>query len=463
MSVGLGGRISRENEEVLAVPVGVSRNEFVLTKLAELRKLPAQIIRDGEIAEWHFDGVLKHEGRLYLHGPYLGGIFLEQTIQKSFSAATPYLNRLIRALITLKHRGRMLDFIQTDSVYFLEDGGILFFPPALMRELRSMHPEPYKLQVFEKINHPDIEDPEKKLSFSIAALLFRIVLGRYPFEAESEEELHNLIRHARLLPLSLIEPGLQEFLSQQILCGLERGQDPAPSLEQWQEILARCKQEGLYRDITEMEREQIRRKAQVELRKHDKSYRRRVFWQRHWKTVLIVSAGVIAAGTLAGSLMKTVLAPRETRGFSPREVVESYYRGMNDLNVTLMEDCVVDGAGKKTIREVMNIYVLSRVSLGYEGRSHIIPADEWDAQGRPELPPPETVYGITDLEVQQEQGEPEPVFRVRYTKWTPEPVEESQSDPSIAEGPGFTSTRISQRVYLRLDRKDWVIYRFEPL
>jgi len=463
MSVGFGGRLTREDGEVLAVPVGVSRKEFVLTKLAELRKLPAQIIRDGETAEWFFDGVLKHEGRLYLRGPYLEGIFLEQAIQKSFSAALPYLSRLIRALITLEHRGRMLEFIQTDSVYFLEDGGILFLPPALMRELRSMHPESYKMQVFEKINHPDIEDRQKKLSFSIAALFYRTILGRYPFEAQSEEELHNLIRHARLLPLSLIEPGLREDLSEQILCGLGRGRDPAPSLGEWQEIITRCKQEGLYRDITEMEREQIRKKAQAELRKHDKGYRRKVFWQRHWKTVLIVSAVVVAAGALAGSLMKTVLAPRETRGYSPSEVVESYYRSMNDLNHGLMDDCVVDGAGKETIREVMNIYVLTRVSLGYEGRSHVIAADEWDAQGRPELTAPQTVYGITDLEVQQERGEPEPVFRVRYTKWVPEPVEESLSDPSAAEGPGFTSTQISQRVYLRLDRNDWVIYRFEPI
>ncbi len=463
MNTGLGEKLLREDTEVLAIPVGVSRNEFVLTKLAELRKIPAQIIRNGEFTEWRFEGVLKHQGRLYLHGPYLGGVFLEEAIQKSFPAALPYLIRLIRALEALQRQGRILEFIQTDSVYFLEDGGILFLPPALMRELRSMHPEPYKLQVYETINHPDIEEPEKSLSFSMAALLYRTILGRYPFEADKEEEIHNLVRHARLLPPNLIEPGLREDLSREILRGLNRGQEPAPSLKQWREILTRCKQEGVYRDITEMEREQIQRKAQAEQRKIDQGYRRKVFWQRHWKTVVIVSVVVVAAGALAGSLLKTVLAPRATRGFSPREVVETYYRSMNDMNHTLMEDCVVDGAGKETIREVVNIYVLSRVSLGYEGRSHIIPADAWDAQGRPELSAPQTVYGITDLELQQERGEPEPVFRVRYTRWIPEPAEESPPNSSETTGLGFTSSEIEERVFLRLDRKDWVIYRFEPL
>jgi hypothetical protein len=463
MNTGLGEKLLREDTEVLAIPVGVSRNEFVLTKLAELRKIPAQIIRNGEFTEWRFEGVLKHQGRLYLHGPYLGGVFLEEVIQKSFPAALPYLNRLIRALETLQRQGRILEFIQTDSVYFLEDGGILFLPPALMRELRSMHPEPYKLQVYETINHPDIEEPEKSLSFSVAALLYRTILGRYPFEADKEEEIHNLVRHARLLAPNLIEPGLREDLSREILRGLNRGQEPAPSLKQWREILTRCKQEGVYRDITEMEREQIQRKGQAERRKIDQGYRRKVFWQRHWKTVVIVSAVVVVVGALAGSLLKTVLAPRATRGFSPQAVVETYYRSMNDMNHTLMEDCVVDGAGKETIREVVNIYVLSRVSLGYEGRSHIIPADDWDAQGRPDLSAPQTVYGITDLELQQERGEPEPVFRVRYTRWIPEPAEESPPNSSQATGLGFTSSEIEERVFLRLDRKDWVIYRFEPL
>ena len=463
MNGASGRKLRREDTEVLAIPVGVGRSEFVLTKLADLRKLPARIVRDGQIDQWRFDGVLKHEGRLYLHGPYLGGIFLEEAIQKSFSAALPYLSRLIRALVVLKSRGQIIEYLQTDSVYFLDDGGVLFFPGALMRELRSMHPEPYKLQVYEAINHPDVEDPEKALSFSLAALLYRIILGRYPFEAQSEEEIHNLARHARLLSPSLTEPGFREDLSRKIMAGLHRDQEPPPSLEQWQEIIDDCKRTGLYRDITEMEREQIRRRAEQEQRKLTKAYRRKVFWQKNWKTVAIVAAAVVIAGILGGSFLKNILAPRQTSGYSPRQVVESYYLSMNDLNHTLMEDCVVDGAGKETIREVINLYVLSRVSMGYEGRSHIIPADVWDAEGRPELSDRQTVYGVTGLDLLEERGEPEPVFRASYTKWVPIPQEEPATDAPQPEGPAFTSRQISERVYLRLDRRDWVIYRFEPL
>jgi hypothetical protein len=466
MRLEVGRKFERDGAEVLALPISSGRSEFVLNKLAELRKLPALIIRDGEMDQWRFEGAFKHENRLYLHGPFLSGLFLEEAIQKSFSAALPYLGRLIRALVSLKSWGQIPDFLQTDSVYFLEDGGILFLPPPLIRELRSMRPEAYKMQVFETINHPDIDDPEKSISFSIAALLYRVILGRYPFEAQSEEEIHNLIRHARLLPLELIEPGLREELSLQILAGLGHGSDPAPTLERWQEIIAECKREGLYRDITEMERQQIQNRAQAERQKIARAYKSKVFWQKHWKTVVIVAASVVLVGVLAGSLLKNILAPRETRGMPPAQIVETYYRSMNALDHGLMEDCVIDGAGKETIREVVNIYVLSRVSLGYEGRSHILPADAWDAEGRPELTAPQTVYGVTDLNLTEIQGEPEPVYRVSFTKWYPNPAEEpgtEHSESTEPTRPSYRSLEISERVYLRLDRKDWVIYRFERL
>ena len=185
----------------------------------------------------------------------------------------------------------------------------------------------------------------------------------------------------------------------------------------------------------------------------------------------IVAAVVIVSGVVAASLLKNILAPRVTRGYSPRQVVEAFYTSMNDLDHTTMEDCVVDGAGKAVIREVINIYVLSRVSLGYEGRSHIVPANVWDEQGRPALTPPQTVYGVTDLQIVQERGEPDPVFRVSYTKWMPVPQEEtdtgssgSSGGPAANEGaPTYSSQRISERVYLRQDRHDWVIYRFQQL
>ena len=49
MNLEVGKKLERDGADVLAFPVGVGRSEFALRKLAELRKLPALIIRNGEV------------------------------------------------------------------------------------------------------------------------------------------------------------------------------------------------------------------------------------------------------------------------------------------------------------------------------------------------------------------------------------------------------------------------------
>ena len=130
MNVDLGRKFQREGRNVLAIPIGITRNEIVLTKFADLRNIPGWIVKEWEIREWRIEGFFKHENRLYLHGPHAEGLFLEEAIQRSFTAVIPYLIRLVDALVTLKRRNIDLQFIQTDSVYFLDEGGVLFLPAA---------------------------------------------------------------------------------------------------------------------------------------------------------------------------------------------------------------------------------------------------------------------------------------------------------------------------------------------
>jgi hypothetical protein len=144
-------------------------------------------------------------------------------------------------------------------------------------------------------------------------------------------------------------------------------------------------------------------------------------------------------------------------------VVETYYRSMNGLDHAVMEDCVTGQAGKQDINEVLHLYVLSRVSLGYEGRSNILPADEWDRQGRPPLKPPQTVFGVTDLDIRQTAAEPQPAFIATYRKWTPSPEEDTAPGAPAAQGPRYRGYRVRDSLTLRRDRGDWVIDRLERL
>jgi len=343
-------------------------------------------------------------------------------------------------------------------VCFLEDGGLRFLPPGLMRELRGLRSEAHRLACYQSLNHPELRGRPEQLSFSLAALLHRLLRGAYPFEAATEEDLRDRIRHQQLSPLALRAAGLREPVVEALMRGLQRGQGPAPSLEDWSRLLSETA--GFHRPADPAEQEQISRQAGRQQAQAAGRYRRRVFWQRHWKTVLIVTAACAAAAGVGGGVLKNLLAPRLTRDFSPRQVVEAFYQGMNSLDHALMEDCVVDRAGKETIREVMHIFVLSRVRQGYEGRSPIMAADQWLAAGKPALEPTQSVYGVTDLQIREERGEPEPVYQAVYTKWFPVSASAEGPPPDAAR---FASLAGRERLHLRRHRRDWVIYRIEPL
>lgn len=470
--VELPAALEHEGRRVLAIPVGMSRSDFALSKLAGVRSSPGWIVRGGALEPWRSEGFFRHEGKLYLYGPYLPGRFLEEALaagaaSQGSSASPPdpadpgvralrVLRDLIAALRTLEATGHPLEELQTDGVCFLEDGGVLFLPPELLRQLRGLRPEAHRLACYQSINHPELRGRPEQVSFALAALLHRLLLGSYPFAGATEEELRDRIRHQKLSPLAFAARGLREPVARALLRGLQRAEGPAPSVADWAALLEDT--EGFYRPRGTQEQGEITAQARREQARAMQGYRRRVFWQRHWKIVLITVASCAVVGGLGAGFLRNLLAPRLTRGLAPRQVVERFYGAFNSLDHALMEDCVVDGAGREAIREVINIFVLSRVRLGYEGKSPLAAADQWLAAGRPELESGQSVYGVSGLVIQEERGEPQPVFLAAYTKWFPAP--EGQA---AAGGPRFESQDIRERLYLRLDRRDWVIFRIERL
>ena len=489
MSLSLPAPLRREGREVLAIALGTYRKEHVLRMFPDLRSEPGYRVKGQRIEEYRLEGFFNHEGELFLYGPAEAGRMLETVMADRPEEALRYLSRLAAALALLEERGIELERLQTDSVLFLDSGGVLFLPPGVMKRVCELHPISYKLRVFELVNHPDWAraargstvvrrpSPSAHLSFSLGALAYRMIVGHYPFEADSEEEVHNQVRHRQLASPALVVPSLRPEVGRFLLRALGKETPSVPTLQEWVQTLSTWQREGLYRSLTDTERAELVEQARAQSERAARAYGRRVFWQRRGLTVLIVTAIVVVAGILAGSYLRNLLQPPATRGFSPRQVVEAYLLSMNTLDHAMMEDCTVEGAGKDTIREVINIYVLSRVTQGYEGRSNVIPADEWDRMGRPPLEPPQTVFGVTDLVLRRVRGEPEPVFEASYTFWTPRPPEEETSEAAArtgqpgaglsgqdtAAGPTMISRDVSERFYLKLHRGDWAIYRIEPL
>jgi hypothetical protein len=459
---------TRQGKQVLVIPLGANIRQRTLTSLGALQSAPGFLVQENRYREWRVEGFSREAGESYFYGPGEEGVLMEEILTYSPEAALSYIQRLVAALTVLEQQGLAHFELQTDGVVFLRAGGVLFLPPRLMGKIRETRPLAYRRAVYEILNHPDLKKrfPEQH-AFSVAVMLYILVCGRLPFKGKSDEDLHSQIRSFRPSPPELVSPGLKAEVSELIMRGLTKDKKASPSLNEYRQSLERWASAGLFADISESEKTLLLRRGAQEEEKHETAFRRRVFWQRYGRRVALIVLAVLIAGGIGASWLKNILAPPATRGFTPVEVVSAFYQGINLLDHSLMSDATADRAGRDMIREVTQVYVVTRVSSAYEGENRFLSADSWDRQGRPPVEPPTMLFGITGLSIVPLEAEPEPVYLVRYEYWR-SVVEEAEGAQGAqgaqsAEKMTLGGFRIEERVAVRKKGKDWVIFRIERL
>ncbi len=468
-STMLPRNLKYEGKDVLAIATGIRGSEFALTRLIALKNETGWIVKEDEIEEWKLSGFMEHEGEIYLYGPPFRGQTLFEILESNEPKNIERIVSLLHAIIVLKENRRDLPNISSDAVLFSDNGAILFLPYNLMKSINSTRPIDFKIETFDYINNPHLEG-EEAISFSIGVSLYKLITSKFPYTGKTEEEVHDKIRNLTIVPPKFLVPELKKDVSDFIIKLLQSGKNSAKTessrmtLEECYEQIKNWDPQNILEKISEEEREEIIQQAKRFEEKSIKKFKTTIFWQRNWKTVLIVGAIVLIVGIVSGSILKNVLAPRKTRGFSPYKVVKTFYESMNKLDTITISDCVIGKAGKQEINEVTNLYVISRVSMGYEGKSHLIPAPQWEKMGRPNLTPPNTVYGVLNLHIKKLQGEPNPIFLANYEKWVPiSTSKEDLENPKPGKKPNYAGFLITDKLFLKKDRGDWVIFKIERI
>ena len=449
-----------QGEPHLAMAVGASAQGTAFTRILSMKSSPGWIAADDGVTEWRFDAVTEHDGIVYLIGPLVHGITLQEVLEMPLASALPFVARLTSALRALETSAIPWFPLEAGAIIFAENGGVLFLPPRICAEIRDIRPFATNRDSFESLNHPDLKD-ESLLSFALASILYRLATGRFAFTGPDAEELHEQARKLELTAPARVVPALLPEASDLIMDGLGRGKRGTVGLAEWESALASWQKKDLFRALSPEEMEKIQREGAAEAEGSAKSFRRRMFFEKNWKLMLIIAVIVIALGAVAGSIVKNATAPRVTRGYPPDKVVTTFYSSMNTLDHSAMEACVVNKAGKGEINEATTLFVTSRVTMGYEGKSNIISAQEWDTQGRPSLVSPSTLYGVTNLVVTQEQPAPTPVFLVKYQKWNPAQPPDNGKSPSLDSPTQSEGHQVTDRVWMKQDKSDWVIYKID--
>jgi hypothetical protein len=465
LSEGLA-RIERNGQSYLGINTKIPPRGFALQKLTGNQRSSGWIVYEDRIDGWSMNGFAEANEVIYIYGPYVEGITLSDALKRPRDEALKYVRSFAHAIRRLTAAEVQPFKIHGEAVLFLNDGGVLFLPREITQNMTEHQLISAQLELFEVFNHPDV-NAEKNLPFVLAVLCYRALTGVFPFTADDEEELHARIRDEAFAPPVYRVPEIREDVSSYISATLADPEGKNIDLERWTTRLEAFFEEGFFRELDEEERKQIEERASKRERSIEKRFERNVLVRKHWRTATIVALIVIVVGSIPGTILYNHLQPRVTAGLPADEVVRVFYQSIGEFDHTTMEDATIDGAAAGLIREVTNLFVLSRMRMSVEMTTGFVDAQAWIDAGRPELEPDVRVYGVSDLRLESfRETEEERVFTARYNRWTPNFSGELEEDPNLAATQVRNQTAAFQRVdrvHLRLDGEDWVIYDLEIL
>ena len=455
-------RIDREDGSFLGIPTGINKKSFSITKLSDRKDARGWYVHGNIIEEWPVDGFIESDETIYMIGSYREGKVLSDILRSPKEEKLTYIAQLADAFRIIDERGLDLFPIYTNGILFLDEGGVLFLPPKLFAKVKDHMPIPQQIRYYELYNHPELAG-EKNIGFSFGVLSYLLLTGEYPFYSADEEELHTQIRERAILSPVMRRPELRPDISSIIMHALGKENGKAPGISEWAALTHEWASGGTTRQLSEEERDSILSQAREREKKHEASFERRKFFRRRGVTIAVSAAIIAVVVFIGGSVLSNILKPRVTRGYSPEMIVQTFYESINAFDHMTMEDCVVDGAGKEYINEVMNLFVITRMRFSVEGTNGLIDAQKWIDEGKPAIPEGQNIFGIAKLKIKERpSGNPdERSFTVKYEKWQPKispEVDTRQTGQLPYEG--FSRT---ENVYLRTDKGDWVIYRIETV
>jgi hypothetical protein len=452
--------IKEKNGIFLGIPTGIKGRSFSVTKLSKSYSTNGWIVRGDKIEEWKVLGIVEHEGETFVYGDLLEGEPLEKLFDRSIEKTLFKFKELCSALEKITASGIEIQHITTNGIIFLDKGGIVFLPPLLMKEVINFFPQEEKCMASEAINHPDLKG-EKKLSYTLGSIIYRLLANEYPVMITNEEDVRYQTRHKVKLPARFKNPEIKDEVSSFIASAIGQDQPAIPSLAAWIKTLDSWIEKSVFSPVPETKKKSIIAEGRAREGRDHKALSRKQFWEKNGARILVLTLVFAGVGFIFGSIINNFFfKPRATRGFTPLSVVKTFYDSINKLDVITMSDCVSGNAGKDDIDTVTNLYVMSKPANMYDSTPTFVSADKWDAKGRPQLAPGVTMFGVTGLHIVQEKPEPEPVFVAMYDKWY------TEKDPKTAEWElsfDIHGVAIKERLFLKRDRKDWLIYKFERL
>lgn len=454
-------RVERDGEVLSGIRTGIKANSFTIRQLSARKRENGLLVTGDGVESWEARGLMEQDGEIFVIGSPLSGIALDAALADEQRLASPEalndVRRVAHAMAAGESRISGLP-LHTRAFILLDNDRVFIPPPEIIRSIVENADVAEQVRIKNRFVHPDLGASENH-SFFLASLVYLALTGATAFEGESSEEVNGRIRSGRPVPANARRLELEPAISDTVTKALT-GSGDARSAADWAGLLDSWRA-GVTRELSPDERIELETRATTEIERINRSFGRNETIRRNWRKWALIAVIAAVVLSIPGTIIRNALRPRATAGFAPAEVVEAFYWGINELDHMLMEDAVTDGAGRPLVREVTNLFVITRQRMSVEGDGGLVDARLWQEEGRPELDPGRAPYGVTSLSLEPlAAADGEVAFSVHYERWLPNPASGVEESPPSALYVGYL---ITDEVRLRQDRDDWVIYEMNTV
>lgn len=445
-------KIKINNQTKTAVSLSKEIDPTFFSKYFKNKKLDGWIYSSGNIEKITVEGISFYQNEPVIILPFSNCKSIFSLAFLEIEEAILTIKKILMVIIEIKKMEGFLPTIYFNNIFFIEDK-ILLLSSEFFEKFREISHASYTLNL---INNPYLTEAEQQNSYVIAVLLYKILTDHFPFEGKNEDEILTKIRHSILIKPHLINPDINLETSKFIFDFFKKKKYLTYSLENWLNVL-----EKNYTLVNEVNKKEIKVNEKL-IKKIEKKYKLAYLWDKNYKVILSSLFIALISLSILYYFVYNFFKPRLTKGYTPKQVVETYYNCFNSLDHSLMSDCVIGNAATKDLMTIINLSLKNRQLQAYYSEKlnekFIISPLEWFKKGKPDIYPPYILFGIENLKILEITNVSMPLFMVEYDKYISYPNFNSDKEKETIK-----IFHVKEKVFLKLDKKDWVISDIERI
>jgi hypothetical protein len=423
-------------------------------------------------ARWRFEDLLQEEDAGLLIGPDFpradgpgasGAAWLSLDDAAGMDEGLDLLLKAARGFQALATDKALPRGIVSSGLLFSPSGEeLLVLPPQAAAKALAATGAGARGAAAARLLSPLADSPEADASFLLAQAAYRFATGKGAYGAMAEEPGSVAPSRPFEVAAVLASPRLDPALASLVDAALS---DPRKaSLSSWAAALDAARVRGWSRALSEGEAAELeRRRAAAEAEAAAKR-RRADFWRKRGGIVVAAAVAIAVLGFVAADMLR---AQRDKPNFADLpadQLVLRYYKAIDDIDIDSLEACGNKKAFESDYNYIMNVTVLAKTRLAYEGKSPVVPAQKWVTDGKPALDPTAFLYGVAGLSVVKEEGRgvDGALYRATYSFWSIDHKEDASGDPSKTTASPLEEKRVDLLALERSPKwKGWRITSLE--